>query len=302
MKKLYSIAAAAIVSLGFIANAENIYISGAFNDNDPAGNEAWMMIPGDEEDGEANIYAGYFNIPEGECVFNFKMGDQLIVPTSGFAFENIDFTSNNYSTSFLVSDQGAAWSDIEWSGGELGIILDFNDYKMYLTRYEEFVDIWYIRGPFNDFNPDGDEKWALVESDTDEDNGLYIGEFAIPSGQLSFNLLSPAGTVFIPAAIAEEDFLFVDNVFMGMADYAYDEAEESYCWTNTAWEGGKISVSINANTGRVMVTNLGENTGIETFIKDENDGPVYNLQGLKVDKTNLKKGIYIIEGKKIFVK
>ena len=53
--------------------------------------------------------------------------------------------------------------------------------------------------------------------------------------------------------------------------------------------------------GFVLNLEEGEPTGITTVATDEN-APIYNLQGIRMNGKNLPKGIYIQGGKKFMVK
>ena len=53
--------------------------------------------------------------------------------------------------------------------------------------------------------------------------------------------------------------------------------------------------------GFVLNLEEGETTGIATVVTNE-DAPIYNLQGIRMNGKNLPKGIYIQGGKKFMVK
>ena len=125
-------------------------------------------------------------------------------------------------------------------------------YEIEVTAPADEIIYWYIRGKFNNYDPQYADEWALMD-DVDGENGVYTGTFTVPAGEFSFNLLAPNGFVYIPSAIETVEVEFENNSYTGQADYAYDETEEAYYWTYPAWIGGQISVSIDANTGAVEI-------------------------------------------------
>ena len=121
----------------------------------------------------------------------------------------------------------------------------------------DFNGYWYIRGEFNGYNPDGQDKWALFDDGADDaegtsgNPGVYVGTFTVPAGEFKFNLMNGEGLVFVPI---DEDFdytnvnvKFVDNSYSGVSGAAWDDYDESYYWIDETWGGGMITVWVNAN-------------------------------------------------------
>ena len=111
---------------------------------------------------------------------------------------------------------------------------------------------WYIRGTFNEFNPNGDTAWAVMDDDTGEAN-VYTGTFEVPAGAFKFNLMNSEDLVFVP--LDTEDFEYMNvslnladvHSYIGTAGAAWDDYDESYYWSCDNWPGGLITVSINAS-------------------------------------------------------
>ena len=110
---------------------------------------------------------------------------------------------------------------------------------------------WYIRGAFNNYLPNGDEEWALMDDDEGEP-GVYTGTFTVPAGAFSFNLVNSLEQIFVP--MDEEGYASSENVdfsasrtFNGLSVLATDDYEELCYWTDSDWAGGMITVTVNAN-------------------------------------------------------
>ena len=118
---------------------------------------------------------------------------------------------------------------------------------------------WYIRGAFNDYNPNEDQTWALMDDDEGEAN-VFTGTFTVPAGEFSFNLMNSEDQIFVPMDkdmyLTPMAVTFTDNVFKGSSSLAWDDDEEYFYWFNKDWPGGMITVSVDAN---------GNNPSIEIY-------------------------------------
>lgn len=180
------------------------------------------------------------------------------------------------------------------------------------TFFASAQDNWYIRGPFNDYNPDGKEVWALTPG---EEKGVFTGTFEIPEGEFEINFQNPDENVFVPYNSSyfesvNQTVEFTDNVFTGQSTLAWDDYEEAYMWKMPDWDGGKITVNIYATSNNPKVEFIylpeDDSTGIKGVELQPGAMKVYNLNGVKVMEGNnfnqLTPGIYIVNGKKVVVR
>ena len=116
---------------------------------------------------------------------------------------------------------------------------------------------WYVRGAFNDYAPDFNDEWALMDDDEGDPN-VYSGTFTVPVGEFSFNLMNSEEQIFVPMNksmyTTPMEVTFTDNVFKGNSSLAWDDYEESYYWTCPEWEGGQITISVNASGNNPSIT------------------------------------------------
>ena len=278
-----------------------IYISGMFNANNPDGDSTWKLVK--DEDNEYK-FSGYFEIPEGQCSFNFVAGDKYYSPKGN---NEIEFVDNVFTGSFIEGESNEYWSDESFEGGEFGVLLDFES-MTFTFQYtpQEVADVWYIRGAFNEYDPQGEAEWALTPAEEDDENGVYTGKFTAAQGEMSFNLVGPSGMIFIPASLESENIIFEASddggvIFEGNMGSAQEDGDENIYWTCSDWAGGEFTVTVDANEGTITITASEESTIVNALNKFTEDDAIYNLQGVKVSNP-VKGGIYIINGKKVLVK
>lgn len=277
----------------------DIYILGFFN---------WFEASDEyklsQDDEDSNQYSLYF-IPVGgyEFMFNFEYGDKFLVPVDAEDDEEVTFDSDGlYTTKFEISDDDSwSWVNYEWNGGEINVIIDLSTNTLIIQKESEDADIWYLRGAFNDYDPNGEETWALNPVEGEE--MVYSGEFEIPAGQLSFNLLSPQGWIFAPGNYDEvypEVMTYTDGVYTSSMGEAYNEEEEGYYWSYPSWEGGVVEITVDLNEG-LTVKILDDYSAIKKIESVNGEDVIYNLQGVRVNNP-VKGGIYVINGKKVILK
>lgn len=304
MKKQLLLVVAMIAAFA-TARAQDLYISGAFNSYDPAGADEWKLTQGDSEDEEDNLYTIYLDVESGEFSFNFVYGDSMLVP-DGVADVSVALGENTYTFIETAAPGNLYWVNNEWEGGEIGVQVNLTAKTVTIQANEEVTYEWYIRGAFNNYNPGNAAKWALVpytepNEDGDIENGVYIGTFEVAEGQLSFNFLSAySNMVFIPRSLAPEVITFKNNVYNGRMDYAADKTEAGYYWSDPTWTGGAVTVLLNAETGAITVTKVGTGSVDAIGRQPETPSKVYDIHGRLV--SNPSKGLYIIDGRKVFVK
>ena len=282
-----------------------LYIAGAFNEYDPAGEEIWSL--GALEDGTS--FRGTFEIPAGQFSFHILYGTFALVP----AVENAEGETEPATADVTVLDgdvffsgkltstgvANANWVNSTWEGGLVEVTVDLENEDIIISLSEEPAEAWYIRGPFNSWNPAGNVEWQLLPSENADENGIYTGVFNIPEGEFEINIMG-YDNVYVPAALATEEVVFANNVFTGHMDMAYDLEEASYAWTVPAWAGGKVKITVDANEGTITIEDL-EGSGINAINAANGEEVIFNLNGVRVDRNKLDKGVYIINGKKVIL-
>ena len=291
-------------TIGETPDVINVYIAGAFNDFDPNGLEIWQL--GALEDGVS--FRGEFEIPAGQFDF-YLTGDMFdIVPADEneegeieALTENVDVFADGDFFYGLITSTGIAnahWVCNAWEGGVVEITVDFFNNAIIINPYEEPApDLFWVAGEFNDFDPNGDMQWALAP--VDEFGFEYEGVVTIPEGEFSFNLINAYGMIYIPATLASEAVSFTDGVFTGGIDFAMNDEEYAYTWYNESWAGGNLTIHIDLNESTVTFT-IGDSkvNGIEAADGEE---VIYNLQGIRVNRADNLKGLYIVNGKKVIL-
>ena len=318
MKKFTILASLIIAMLGFKAQAQEetleIYVTGAFNNYQEQ--PEWILHQ-DEEAAEIGmeVFRGYYEIPEGQFELNFSFSWMKFVPAVVNDEGEVTWSSRNvkiFEDGYFFSGPAAAagglvdsrWVCDNWSGGGVEIVLDITDMEhveVVFSADAPVEELWYVRGAFNDYDPAGESAWALYPSPNEEENGVYIGSFEIKKGEFSFNLMDPYGTVWIPFEIDTVEVEFTDNVYETQIDYAlYDEDYFLY-WENSDWEGGIVTLRVDANTGEFTITH--DQTSVVSGVEAAEEGQtvVYNLQGQRVNNLNGLKGLYIVNGKKVIL-
>lgn len=253
----------------------------------------------DEDDPNIYVLNSCPIVEEDFELINFKYGDQFLVPVDVDGDEIVTFTDNVYTSKFVISDDDfSGWTYYNWLGGEISVQLNFETMTIIIKKEKENEDILYLRGPFNNYDPAGNETWAL--NPVENDNGVYYGEFEILAGEFEFNLLSPFG-VMIPGEVKSVEMSFDNNVFIGIVDTAYKPAEEAMTWSYPKWEGGVIAVTVDNNESGLTVKILDDYSAIKKIESVNGEDVIYNLQGVRVNNP-VKGGIYVINGKKVILK
>lgn len=307
MRKFTALSMAFMLGAGFVAGAQEAYVVGPFNNYGEDLSEEWQLTK--EEGADDYIsFRGYVEIPAGDFEINFLVDDTYYVPAT-LSNEEFEFDPEwgDYFGGVVAGQANNGYFiNEDWEGGEISILLDLTEG---MVVFETAVsgdnqpagELWYVRGEFNDYNPDGSALYALAP--VEGENGLYTGTVEIPAGQFSFNLLSPyMGLVFIPVSLETMEIEFTDNVFEGKMDYAFEDYEYFAYWTYPDWEGGAVTITVNGNTGDITIEAVND---VETSIYiNHADGEkiIYNLQGVRMSENNLSNGIYIINGKKVLVR
>ena len=274
MKKSTLIASALLFAGAcFSAQAQEMFISGNFNNYDPDGQAEWALVV-NEEDAEAGISVakGTFEIPAGELQFNIVNGFGTLVP-GVYNAEDEDVVAADSNATIVwdddfyagtVASMGAAntyWVDANWAGGKLEVVLDLDSNEILLSKVaegEEYepMDL-YISGSFNDFAPEGLEIWSLGY----EEGGIYRGTFDLPAGNLQFNITNGFVT-FVPGEYNADDEDVVaatssatiawDNGFYA-GTFAPTGTAKTY-WEDANWAGGKLEVTLDFTSSEILLS------------------------------------------------
>lgn len=273
-----------------------------------SGGESIELNPSSEDDANG-IFIAYVPVSDSSFTFNIEYGTTYYIPTAATATSSkplaVTLTDNEYTGKYKAGAENIFWQVNDLSEGELYVEFNTNASSISLQFIPKEAEVLYIRGAFNDYDPQNDEKWALTPAEEDDENGVYTGKFTAAQGEMSFNLIAPTGIVFIPASLVSENIIFEASdeggvVFEGNMDYA-EEGQENIYWTCSDWAGGEFTVTINADEGTITITASEESTIVNALNKFTEDDAIYNLQGVKVSNP-VKGGIYIINGKKVLVK
>ena len=287
-----------------------IYLSGPFNDFNPDGDLSYALFPDPDDE---TTYIGYIDIPAGQFKVNFQYAfgnllpgvyndDWQVEPSAEdvTVFDDDTFFYGPFVSSTL---NNVYWVNENWEGGTVEVMVDLFYESVIFSIDEPVEDVYYVRGAFNDYDPAGRPEYALVQENPEA--FVYTGEIEIPAGQFSFNILGLYGTIFVPFNMETWEgetvvVEFTDNTYVGETDSAWAEGEEFCYWTYPEWQGGKVSISIDIFEGTVTIENLSEGSGVD-MIGAEGNEVIYNLQGIRVDRSKLQKGIYIVNGKKVIL-
>ena len=169
----------------------------------------------------------------------------------------------------------------------------------------------YLSGPFNYYGFMGSfsEKWELKK--VSEDANIYSGSFNIPADKLIFNItdFTDEDTYHIYGSKVREgnrvNFDFIEEEGEFTAELTYEGSGD---WSYPEWPGGLIIFEIDMDAENPVVTlstNINPETGeagIKMIFNGESDKPIYDLKGNRVNLSDAKNGIYILNGKKVIVK
>lgn len=283
MKKFYIFLTSLLIgSLITVSAQDSYYLSGAFNNYNPNGDPMYQLVQDTDSDvdtseGETpdvrNEYLVYYNIPAGQFSLNIQNGTKYLVPAEGVNTEVVFSTvlfdmKATLSYKEVEGPSTVYWTNTSWAGGDdIDFVVSINtDEKTITFQYNATVDdsVWFIRGAFNDYNPNGLAKWALYDQKYDLNgenaSAYYMGLFEIPSDQLSFNFLDPRNQIFCPYDDQgyegeEKTFSMANGSYSTNFGKAYPEygEDEMYC-SDPTWKGGNLQFIVDNNTGLVTVS------------------------------------------------
>ena len=300
MKKLIILSTAFLMAFaGFKSQAADIYLVGELTDDKE------LEGYGFNNSVNPNIYTLETYVPAGYFDFYFTIWSFIyLVPTSGTS-ETIVFDNGDFNCNLTMGGNPINFINPDWEGGDVAftITLDPLTGNGELTISEnaapEIYDVYLIGVP-ND-NTQNNPEWGLRANE--DNSNQYTGEFYIPAGEFKF-YFSYWGMPLVPASGDSSTITFVDGKFEGQMTIG----SVSY-WECPDWEGGNVTLTIDIDTanggGVLTITSGNDSNGIDSLVEfnASKAQSIYNLKGIKIpentDISNLPKGLYIINGKKV---
>lgn len=128
---------------------------------------------------------------------------------------------------------------------------------------------------------------------TEDDFGVDLSTGLVVTGQTVNGIVGVIGGTKVGPG-----FGVISNATDGTAKIVATEAEEYNIAANTGYLTPDVAAT--TETGDVQLAMEGEFTGINSVVVIPADGKYYDLQGRRVAKPT--KGVYIVNGKKVYVK
>ena len=146
---------------------------------------------------------------------------------------------------------------------------------------------------------------ALYVKEVTSTEAILTGVGTVAAGQ-GFILQGTKGTTY-EVPVVEEGADLEGNLLVGVliptkiaaGSYILMDGEFIPCTEGTL-PAGKAYLPKSTSDAKIITLAFGESTGINEIQKAETDGAIYNLNGMRVSKT--QKGVYIMNGRKVIVK
>lgn len=299
--------------------AEQMWLVGPFN-NWTVANQDYVL----EQTGDNNgIYEGTFkfdktityNNNEDENPANFKVAyglgteEDAWSETFGQAGGAFPLYSNYDVTTKLVVD-GGNWTVSNWAGGELKVTVNLNEggsITISGSDQPEFVapgEELYLVGAPQGWDIESDEIVLLYNEDTK----LYSAVVEIEDDEFNFILYTDLGDwesnyIGAPATSSDNfEVVLSNNEYTGPISYA-----SKTNWLISDWAAAAVTITVDVEKMTISFTNItpvedGDSSAVDSLVEEGVVTGIYNLQGVRVDRNKLTKGIYIIDGKKVMVK
>lgn len=177
------------------------------------------------------------------------------------------------------------------------VTLDLNNLKVTVTgtlvapENPYVPEVIYLKGDFN--------SWGETTPLNKNENGLYTGSVNISADLTAFEFKLDCGNDKWYGCDNDEqdvDFSTANTLTLGINAAGSN-------WVVSDWQGGNLAATVDWDAQTLVLTYKKASVGIDAIYNAIDGGEaIYNLQGVKVNKDSLKKGIYIINGKKVLVK
>lgn len=280
MKKLLLSSLALAACLGVSAAAPDaLYLLGNIKDND------WdPENPVEATSSEDGVFV-YENVtlvgtPAYFTFINEKTNDWDVVNDGEHRYGPAEGTEA--ALTLPVDTKFEMGGDVSWNiaGGTYTLTVDFNDMKLYIVEGSESSD----GGNGDGQEPGPVDTWSAYFDNTDDWAEVYVWAWD------DDNNYTGGEWPGIPATYEESTGLW----------FVEGEGTPKYIIFNNNNNGEQ--------TGDLKFVNgatynaAGEIAGVNSLKAADGVEVIYNLQGVRVNRNNMKAGIYIINGKKVAVK
>lgn len=286
-----------------VLNPETMWLVGPFNDWTISNQEYTL----EQTEDNSGIYTATFNleetydtsssdVPEIGAKFKIAFGEDWDtqsfgnVNSQGF---NIYASNTTIETNYAVN--GPNWMVNNWVGGEITVTIDLNKQTVTIEcpdqpafQYPTSVK---LMGSF--------DSWTQGYDMEDLGNGSYSVSATLPAENVEFKIL--ADDVWYGALAGQSNIALKLNT---PVEYEMTDGEASN-WTLVNFAGGDVVFTANiTEDGTTLTINQTTATAINGLLNSLNNGEevIYNLQGVRVSKNNLRPGIYVVNGKKVMIK
>lgn len=149
-------------------------------------------------------------------------------------------------------------------------------------------EVIYFKGTF--------DEWGDGVALKANEDGLYTGTVTIPASETTIEFKLDAGNdKWYGAVSTEANVTLVDGTATTL-----EISSGGKNWTLNSWAGGSVVATVDWDAKTLSL--VGQTSSVERIENALNgEEVIYNLQGVRVSRENLKKGIYIINGKKTMV-
>lgn len=223
----------------------------------------WRLFESETAIG-SKIYSGVFDMPAGDLIFRFytELSGWDGGASVGLQVDDspvvIALTDGAYNGT-LVQGKGSIQIS-GWEGGSLKITVNLNNMSVILeaggvdTNGKKFI---YIVGPVSGWTEPSEANAAHYENyklyDL-EDNGVYSATFDLAADQGTFRFYKSlsgwdgGGSYGSQVEDAAVDVALTEGVYTGTA------VAGKGSWNIVGWEGGKLAISVDTNSGAVTFT------------------------------------------------
>lgn len=286
-----------------VFNPETMWLVGPFN--------GWNLDIQDfvlEQTGDNNgIYTGTFELDSDYPVENsdateigakFKIAygteDDWSETFGNITSQPFALYTNEVVTSF--KQDGSNWEIYNWEKGELTVTIDINEGTVTISSSTQpkfaaptFVT---LMGSFDEWDDGvameaaGDGSFMVKQNIVGNDKG--VAEFKIVADDQWFGPVKGQNNV---ALTLNTEKIYEMSV------------EDNGNWILSNWKTGDITfVATFTETGATLA--LTQTSAVDSLNQDifNDEEVIFNLQGVRVDRNRMGKGIYIINGKKVMVK